>query len=45
MKYAAWIIRVLVLPGAVLAGPTSAPLKSQFEKDDDLGPVLRAAIE
>jgi hypothetical protein len=32
MKYAAWIICVFVLPGAALAGPTTAQRKSQFEK-------------
>lgn len=32
MKYVACIIYVLVLPSAVLAGPTTAQRKSQFEK-------------
>jgi hypothetical protein len=32
MKFGVWIICVFVLPAVVLAGPTSAPRKSQFDK-------------
>jgi hypothetical protein len=32
MKFMFWMICVVFLPSAALAGPTSAPRKSQFEK-------------